>query len=807
MKNSLFKRAIAVASAVPVALAQCLTVANAVYVDYSAPVAVKSAESTSFTLDKGDSTSLLYIAPEEDYARNGDTFTKDSQWNGRVAAALAQNAGKKDTLDLSKFYDKAIEKSGEYSEVTASLIDKIEYVNYSISDDGKITIEGKLNNITPAFTAGGAKTIGGALREIGIKYGVEELYEPEKFFDDTVIGCTFKAVIDASTLADGTEVAGTFELTDTATGEVFKGTAAIDWALEGFNTLKDTAKATCEMFSEIDGADANSMIDDSVIFYVDKLEKAWNKALETYKTTSSVEAATGRDFAKIANEKVLEKTGKNPFAIMWNKSDLICSFYEDILAQVNTIVDPYTFDIAIDECEALALGLYDIKSSTSNGYATFEAKFEDKEADAAEKYIEANYNVEVLDVYKTVYVVADLTTISDELGGKAVVDMKYERVVEVKDLDETTTTTAADVTTTTTVADVTTTVADVTTTVADVTTTVADVTTTVADVTTTVADVTTTVADVTTTVADVTTTVADVTTTVADVTTTVADVTTTVADVTTTVADVTTTTEEVPDGTTTTTTDVTPGDTTTRTETKYVVNFKTETVPGFYLDIDKEFNIEQVKSVGYSVDYSTLYYGEDGALIKQDVLEAGKLVDITDSVEIKDVPADVAKLLTNDGVNQFAAAIQLYATKDITAADGTEVAKSGDKLTFANGAPVAVTAYIGVKGDANLDMKCDSSDASIVLAWYANSQTGGDTSRFTSENVVVDEYPILDDFAAFLADVDNENDSANYIMLKNERKMNSTDASFILAYYAKVSTGSPAGRDTWNGELGEWGKY
>ena len=51
MKNSLFKRAIAAASAVPVALTQCLSVANAVSVDYTAPVAAKSAD-TSFTLDK-----------------------------------------------------------------------------------------------------------------------------------------------------------------------------------------------------------------------------------------------------------------------------------------------------------------------------------------------------------------------------------------------------------------------------------------------------------------------------------------------------------------------------------------------------------------------------------------------------------------------------------------------------------------------------------------------------------------------------------------------------------------------------------
>ena len=779
MKNSLFKRAIAVASAVPVALTQCLTVANAVYVDYSAPAVVKSAESETFTLDKGESTSILYIAPEEDYAREGNVFTKDSQWNGRVSSALAQNAGKKDTLDLTKIYEKAIEKSGEYEEVTRSLIEKIEYVNYTITDDGKIVIDGKLNNITPTFTAGGAKTIGGALRELAAKYGVDDLYEPENFFDEVVIGCTFKAVIDGSSLADGTEVTGTFELTDAASGEVYKGTGAIDWALEGFDKLKDTAKATCDKYSDIiDTTDAYKEIDDSVSFYVDKLETASEKAESVYMTTSSVEAATGTEFAKLLNDKAAEKemiaelTKDNPFAWAWRNEMGIFNYYAEILEQVNAIADPHSFNIKIVECRTLALSLYDIKSSADKGYATFEAKFPDMEAAAVETYIESTYNVEVVDVYKTIEVIADGTKAAHEFGGEGTADMKIERVVIVEEKTTTTTTTA--------------------------TTTASDDTTT----TTTTTEVvpggsTTTTTEVVPGGSTTTTEVAP-----GGSTTTTTEVVPG--------GSTTTTTEVVPGGSTTTTTDSTPGgstETTTRTETKYVVNYKTETVAGFYLDIDKEFNIEQVKSLGYSVDYATLSYGENGELVGEEILVPGEVVDIIDSIEFKDVPADVAKLLTNDGVNQFAAAIQIYASKDITAADGTVVAKAGDKLTNVNGSPVAAPAYIGVKGDANLDMKCDSSDASVVLSWYANSQTGGDTSRFTTENVVVDEYPILDDFAAFLADVDNENDSANYVTLKNARNIDAKDASYILAYYAKVSTGSPAGRDTWNGELGEFGKY
>jgi hypothetical protein len=178
---------------------------------------------------------------------------------------------------------------------------------------------------------------------------------------------------------------------------------------------------------------------------------------------------------------------------------------------------------------------------------------------------------------------------------------------------------------------------------------------------------------------------------------------------------------------------------------------------------------------------------------------------IIDSVEFKDVPADVDTLENENSVNQFAFQVQIYASKDIVTKDGFVVAKAGDKLTNADGKAVAATAYIGVKGDADLNMICDSRDASVVLAWYANVQTGGSNSMFF-EDERTKEYPVLDDFAAFLADVDNEKNADNSIMLKNQRKLTSSDASFILSYYAKVQTGSAATKDTWKGELGDYAK-
>jgi hypothetical protein len=66
-------------------------------------------------------------------------------------------------------------------------------------------------------------------------------------------------------------------------------------------------------------------------------------------------------------------------------------------------------------------------------------------------------------------------------------------------------------------------------------------------------------------------------------------------------------------------------------------------------------------------------------------------------------------------------------------------------------------------GDVNVDGKVDSSDASAVLAEYANVQTGG-AGGFTESQLKS-------------ADVNSDG------------KIDSSDASKILAYYAMISTG------------------
>ncbi len=844
MKNSLFKRAIAAASAVPVALTQCLSVANAVSVDYTAPVAAKSAD-TSFTLDKGEATSLLYIAPKEDYARVGDTFTKSSNWNGRISTALTQISGKEGVLDLNDAFTTAIEKSGKYSEVTKNLIDKLSPVSYKVTDEGKVIINGSLDNITPMYTEGGANTIGGALREIGLKYGVEDLVEPGHFFSNIVIGCDYEAVVDGSNLADSTVANASLVLTDTATGNIYKGEGAIDWAIENFELLKDRAKEVCEDYSEsINMDEAIKKIDDSVTFYIDKLEAVKAKYLEAKECNETIEAATAKELVLKLNDKAVEKTSKNPLLFAYKNEAKARELYKNALDQVNAIADPYSFNIEVDECIDFANNVYDIVATYSDCVATFDAKFVDKEADAVEAYIESAYNVEVLDVYKTVSVIADINNISNDLGGFAIADMKFERVVVVEDKDVTTTTTTTTkpggTTTTTTEPGGTTTTTEpggttttttepggTTTTTTEpggttTTTTGPDGTTTTTTgpdgttTTTTAPDGTTTTTtgpDGTTTTTTTTTGPDGTTSTTTEpdgttTTTTEPDGTTTTTTgpdgttTTTTGPDGTTTTTTGPDGTTTTTTDDSnPFETTTTVVMEKRINYHTEIVPSYYLNTDEAFDIKAVKSIGYTIEDHEVTYGENGVAISDVKVGESYIQDILSSVEFKDVPADVDKIVNGEDGNQFAGQVQLYASKDIVTQDGFTVAKAGDKIVDMDGKPVTATVYIGVKGDANLDMVCDAVDASIVLAWYAKGQTGQITDETTfapASNLLVKDNPELDNLAAFLADVDNEGDENNHIFTKTERSLNSTDASKILVYYSKVQTGAEPGKATWS---------
>ena len=454
--------------------------------------------------------------------------------------------------------------------------------------------------------------------------------------------------------------------------------------------------------------------------------------------------------------------------------------YSQVLNAVNKKQSTVAVDITLDEIAQFADNeIYDVVASTEGGVSKLTAKFADKEKDAAiayiadcaknatdEKYAGIDYNDTAnWDAWKEVSVEVDFSAVPDSSKGK--VDVQLKRVVEVTPI-VTTTTTTTEVTTTTTVVTETT----------PTDTTPTDTTKSGQDVSTTPTDTTVAEPGSSTTPTDTNAVEPGSSTTPTDTT-------------------------AVEPGTSTTDVYVSG---TTRAVQETVVHFNNTETVGFYLNLDDKFNDEQKKDITYSIDESILYIDEFNEVVGDTIIKKGAEVAIGDKV---DFGTQVPRNVYDPGVSEFAHQIDIYASEDITAADGTVIGKKGEILKNRNGSNVAVTAYVALKGDGNLDNLADAVDASLTLTWYATMSTGGDAEKtqFSSSFLVKGVDDILDDFTAFLCDVDNEKSATNWIDRKPARIIDAKDASFILSYYAMNSTGSDGGKPVWHDVLGEYAPY
>ena len=317
---------------------------------------------------------------------------------------------------------------------------------------------------------------------------------------------------------------------------------------------------------------------------------------------------------------------------------------------------------------------------------------------------------------------------------------------EVTTTTEAVTTAAVD--TTTEVPATTTTEAATTTTEAATTTTEAATTTTEAATTTTEAVTTTTEAATTTTEAVTTTTEAATTTTEAVTTTTEAATTTTEAATTTTEAATTTTTTEA---TTTSTTEATT--TTSATTTQPQPNVTTIVFeladPNFYFSVDER----EFKATDLFKSVTLISTDADGKIVSQE--------DIIDKVNFNGATPKSTYVQAD---KYYAGTIQAYYN------NGTE------NVLIPDATP---TVYIGVKGDADLNGLEDVPDAVTILTYIAKVAAG-------QEGIVLNDDPMLNKLAFFLADIDTESKEGQNT---DGKLLEVSDAVSILTYVAKKAAG------------------
>ena len=346
---------------------------------------------------------------------------------------------------------------------------------------------------------------------------------------------------------------------------------------------------------------------------------------------------------------------------------------------------------------------------------------------------------------------AEVTTTTEAVT-TAAVDTATEVPATTTTEAATTTTEAATTTTaaatTTTEAATTTTEAATTTTEAATTTTEAVTTTTEAATTTTEAATTTTEAVTTTTEAATTTTEAVTTTTEAATTTTEAATTTTEAATTTTEAATTTTTTEA---TTTSTTEATT--TTSATTTQPQPNVTTIVFeladPNFYFSVDER----EFKATDLFESVTLISTDADGKIVSQE--------DIIDKVNFNGATPKSTYVQAD---KYYAGTIQAYYN------NGTE------NVLIPDATP---TVYIGVKGDADLNGLEDVPDAVTILTYIAKVAAG-------QEGIVLNDDPMLNKLAFFLADIDTESKEGQNT---DGKLLEVSDAVSILTYVAKKAAG------------------
>jgi len=477
MKNSLFKRAIATAAAVPLALTQCLTYASAVSTDMiEAPTAVQ-AENDALTLE-----SLLYIPADQTV----------SKWNMTVSNSLSAVQNREGNLDITPYVEDIAKNAGAYSDAVKVVLTKYiipNGVTYEITGSNDIILKGKVTS--PKQYDAYKGTPGEALKNVGDKYGVPGLINQVTFEDVDVSG-EITVTIKASELGTSTKLPVSIEY-KTADGSYGAGQLPA-WAKGKVLEIQAVAEKAIKEKVAADKVDAAIADYEAQIKKItDKLDKADAKIDSALKYSQSGDYANVAAIIAEANAKLAEKNFKKQ--IPATATDIatnatVAKAYDQALK----IAAP-NGEIAITAAElgAFADSIKAITASLAGGVGTGTGTFDDAEKDAViAYYADGSKGFTVKDSYKQIKATVDFSGIKSVDAGS--VDVQIERVLVTETTTTTPTTTTSTTTTTTTSTDTTST--DTTTTSTE-TTTSTDTTTTSTETTST--DTTSTSTDTTTT--------------------------------------------------------------------------------------------------------------------------------------------------------------------------------------------------------------------------------------------------------------------------------------------------------------------
>ncbi len=795
MKKSLLKRAIASAVAVPLALTQCLAPVFAA--DDLTTLSAADSQTKAITL-----SSITNVAVDAPIEADG---YQHSSWNKTVAAALLSLDDVQYTPDTTALFESITNASGKYKEQVAAVLANVRDTKVTYDSLGTtVTVSGTLDDISSVVVDQIKNNINNTLEGLSDKYGEDVLAN----FKDISIDCpeisgTVKIVADLSTIGAtrSGSVDGVFIAEDGTEYKLGGENSIFDYADEKLPAIKESLlKAVIKAenaANAVSGDNSGSEVADTISKTIKKWTGRVNTAklkLEAGKTTSK--SVSGENLADVLAQ-VKAKYPKYSKRLPSSATDAaskprVQKAFNGAINQLNTLISSkgYSVDISLEEVALAADSLSDINAALNNGVVTFSAKMaEDQMADLESYY--AGLNKEVVSSYKVVNITADYAALYSGAGNFS---LDIYRVIETKDKEPivTTTTPQGSVTTTATA-----------TTPQGGSTTTATATTPQGGSTTTVTATTPQGGSTTTVTA---TTPQGGSTTTATATTPQGGSTTTATATTPQGGSTTTATATTPQGgSTTTVTVTTPQGGSTTTTTLPALKFKdcfinneatdfTSTV-GYYFSHDtNSFNKDQVVKLMVTLVLDNGAIIENVDLLDQEAVNA-KLIEAGAEPAAIDITFGDATPATvfNKSTNKYE--VQLYV-------NGTPLTSSEELGTDEAGNPIykpmTVTAYIGVKGDADLNNTVDAGDASDILTYYAQKQTGvANPVLYSAE----DEN--LEQLACFLADTDKDVYSeGNWNTDKANRNLDANDASNILTFYSYVQTGSSDAKNNWDTIIG-----
>ena len=780
MKKSLLKRAIASAVAVPLALTQCLAPVFAA--DDLTTLSAADSQTKAITL-----SSITNVAVDAPIEADG---YQHSSWNKTVAAALLSLDDVQYTPDTTALFESITNASGKYKEQVAAVLANVKDTKVTYDSLGTtVTVSGTLDDISSVVVDQIKNNINNTLEGLSDKYGEDVLAN----FKDISIDCpeisgTVKIVADLSTIGAtrSGSVDGVFIAEDGTEYKLGGENSIFDYADEKLPAIKESLlKAVIKAenaANAVSGDNSGSEVADTISKTIKKWTGRVNTAklkLEAGKTTSK--SVSGENLADVLAQ-VKAKYPKYSKRLPSSAADAaskprVQKAFNGAINQLNKLISSkgYSVDISLEEAALAADSLYDINAALNNGVVTFSAKMAEDQMAELESYY-AGLNKEVVSSYKVVNITADYAALYSGAGNFS---LDIYRVIETKDKEPIVTTTTPQGSVTTT--------ATATTPQGGSTTTA----TTPQGGSTTTVTATTPQGGSTTTVTA--TTPQGGSTTTATATTPQGGSTTTA-------------TATTPQGGSTTTVTVTTsqGGSTTTT-TLQTLKFKdcfinneatdfTSTV-GYYFSHDtNSFNKDQVVKLMVTLVLDNGAIIENVDLLDQEAVNA-KLIEAGAEPAAIDITFGDATPATvfNKSTNKYD--VQLYV-------NGTPLTSSEELGTDEAGNPIykpmTVTAYIGVKGDADLNNTVDANDASNILTYYAQKQTDvANPVLYSAE----DEN--LEQLACFLADTDKDVYSeGNWNTDKANRNLDANDASNILTFYSYVQTGSSDAKNNWDTIIG-----